>query len=126
VTDLSPESAEALRLFNSWKHRQRPPVPADDTAREPQHIYAELMKTDFAPALRKAGLRGSNGRFELGTLGFQKSVSNSHDEVQFTINLSVIRRDEWTSYAATSSHLDLVSKLDLYEFAEGVSEQRWI
>ena len=65
ATDLSPEYAEALRLFNSWKHRQRPQVPADGRAREPQHIYAELMKNDFAPALRSAGLRGSNGRFEL-------------------------------------------------------------
>jgi hypothetical protein len=31
----------------------------------PQDVYADMMKTTFAPALRAAGLRGSSGRFEL-------------------------------------------------------------
>jgi Domain of unknown function (DUF4304) len=77
----------------------------------PQQVYAELMKTAFAPALREAGLRGSSGRFELPSdtywaqLGFQKSAYSDGAEVRFTVNLSVIHRDEWTAHAAAEPYL---------------------
>jgi hypothetical protein len=31
----------------------------------PQDVYAGMMKTAFGPAFRSAGLRGSNGQFEV-------------------------------------------------------------
>lgn len=69
------------------------------------------MKSDFGPALRSAGLRGSNGRFELPSerywaqLGFQKSAHSDRQEVRFTVNLSVIGRDEWDTQTATKPYL---------------------
>jgi hypothetical protein len=69
------------------------------------------MRGAFGPALRDAGLRGSGGRFALPSdvywaqLGFQKSAYNSGDEVRFTVNLSVIRRDESASQRAAKPHL---------------------
>jgi len=74
-------------------------------------MYADLMKQRFAPFLREAGLRGSGGRFQLGSgshwllLGFQKSAHNDRDDVRFTINLSAIPRDEWESRRAAMPYL---------------------
>lgn len=67
----------------------------------PQKVYQDLMKTVFAPALRRAGLKGSAGRFELPSaicwaqLGFQKSAHSDSQSVRFTVNLSVIDRAQW-------------------------------
>jgi hypothetical protein len=69
------------------------------------------MKAAFAPALRGAGLRGSGGRFELPSawawaqLGFQKSAHSSADELRFTVNVSVIPRDEWARQSAAKPYL---------------------
>jgi hypothetical protein len=104
---MRPEHEEAIRRFAVWKHRHRQAVPDD----APQEVYADLMKNTFAPALRAAGLRGSNGRFEVPSdshwvhLGFQKSVYSDQQELRFTINLSVIRRDEWTNQIAARPYL---------------------
>jgi hypothetical protein len=60
----------------------------------------------FAPRLLDAGLRGSNGRFELPSndhwaqLGFQKSAYSDGHEIHFTVNLSIIRRDVWAEQVA--------------------------
>ena len=108
---LQPEDAEAARSFRAWKHRRRQPVPTGDAITTPQEVYADLMKTAFAPALRAAGLRGSGGRFELPSerywaqLGFQKSAYSSGDELRFTINVSVIARDEWARQSAAKPYL---------------------
>ena len=69
------------------------------------------MKTAFAPFLRERGFRGSAGRFELPSerywaqLGFQKSAYSDRLELRFTINLSVIARDEWAQRREASPHL---------------------
>ena len=108
---LRPEEEQALRRLAAWKHRPRLPLSESDSAPSPQEVYAELMKAVFGPALREVGLRGSNGRFELPSaiywaqLGFQKSAFSSGDEVQFTVNLTVIGRDEWAKQAAAKPHL---------------------
>ena len=70
---------EAVRRFVGWKHRERHSNSRSDVLPSPQDVYADLMKTTFAPALRAVGLRGSNGRFELPSdvywaqLGFFRS-----------------------------------------------------
>ena len=98
---LRPEHEEAVRQLAAWKHRQRDLAIRSDGRLSPQDVYAGMVKTAFAPALRAAGLRGSNGRFELPSeiywaqLGFQKSAYSGADEVRFTVNLSVIDRAEW-------------------------------
>ena len=76
-----------------------------------QQVYDMLMKSTFAPALRKVGLKGSGGRFELPSpthwvqLGFQKSAFSDSDSVTFTVNLSVISRETWAERAAAAPHL---------------------
>lgn len=111
ASDLRPEDLAAVRRVAAWKHRPRQHFPKDSGQPSPQDVYAALMKTAFAPALREAGFRGSNGRFELPSpthwvqLGFQKSSYSDGQVVQFTINLSVIRREEWDEQIATKPYL---------------------
>ncbi|MCW2496603.1 DUF4304 domain-containing protein [Jatrophihabitans sp.] len=107
---MQPEDERAVRIFGQWKHRDRRSEQAVGNSAAPE-VYSDLMKNVFAPALRSAGLRGSSGRFELPSdiywvqLGFQRSAYNSGDEVRFTVNLSVIRRDKWEARRATEPHL---------------------
>jgi hypothetical protein len=60
-----------------------------------------MMKEEIAPALRRLGFKGSGQRYELpsGThwaiLGFQKSAYSDSADARFTINLTVVGRDEW-------------------------------
>jgi hypothetical protein len=108
---LKPEHELAVRQLAAWKHRQQDKAIPTDGTPSPQAVYAGLMKTTFAPALRAAGLRGSNGRFELPSdtywaqLGFQKSSYSGADEVRFTVNLSVISRTEWEIQRAAKPYL---------------------
>jgi Domain of unknown function (DUF4304) len=108
---LQPEDAEAVRRYQSRKHRPRQPVQADDGPTTPQRVYTGLINAAFAPALRGVGLRGSGGRFELPSvcywaqLGFQRSAYSSGDQLSFTINLSVISRDEWTRQSTAKPFL---------------------
>jgi hypothetical protein len=93
------------------KGRRKVPARGDGELLPPQAVYGELMKSAFGPALRDAGLRGSGGRFELPSevywaqLGFQKSAYSDAQEVRFTMNLSVIRRDEWSEQTAAKQYL---------------------
>ncbi len=111
MSKLNPDDEETVRRFASWKHRRQQPATADADAPDPQQTYAELMKTAFAPALRDAGLRGSAGRFEFPSethwvqLGFQKSAHSDRHELRFTVNLSVIRRNEWDEQLAAKPYL---------------------
>jgi hypothetical protein len=96
--------------FKAWKYR--PKEASDETDfLTPQQTYAEWMRATFGPALRTQGLRGSGGRFHLPTdvywaqLGFQKSAFSDGQEVRFTVNLSVIRRDVWAEQTAAQPHL---------------------
>lgn len=69
-----------------------------------QQLYASLMKTAFGPSLPQAGFRGSGGRFELPSqthwvqIGFQKSFHSDASAVHFTVNLSVVSKDEWRKH----------------------------
>ena len=71
----------------------------------------QLMKEVFAPALRRAGLKGSAGRFELPSrshwalVGFQRSAYNDVGGVRFTVNLSAIDRDAWAAAATERPYL---------------------
>jgi hypothetical protein len=75
-----------------------------------QEVYAQLMKDRIAPLLRTNGLIGSGGRFSLKSethwalLGFQKSAYSDRSEVRFTVNVLVVRRDEWNELVVREPH----------------------
>jgi hypothetical protein len=107
---MTPNEREGAQRFLRWRTR---PKKHESDAHEPspQQVYAEWMKTAFGPALRAEGMRGSGGRFEFPSevvwaqLGFQKSTYSDAQEVRFTVNLSVIRRDEWHQQTSAHPHL---------------------
>ena len=111
MSSMSPQDRAFLDKFKLWKHRPKDFTPGSDDDPTPQQVYADLMKTTFAPALRAAGLKGSSGRFEMPSdrywvqLGFQKSAYSDSEELQFTVNLSVIDREVWADQLAGRPHL---------------------
>jgi hypothetical protein len=52
---LRPEHESAVRQLAVWKHRQRDETIRGDGRLSPRDVYADMMKTTFAPALRTAG-----------------------------------------------------------------------
>jgi Domain of unknown function (DUF4304) len=66
-----------------------------------QEAFARMMKEEIAPALRRLGFKGSGQRYELRSdthwaiVGFQKFSWSDQGQVEFTLNLTVIGRDEW-------------------------------
>jgi len=111
VSELRPEEQAFFDRFKAWKHRPKEFRAAVEDDPTPQVVYADLMKSAFAPSLRSVGLKGSGGRFELPSerywaqLGFQKSAFSDSSVLQFTVNLSVIDRVTWAEQAAVKSHL---------------------
>jgi hypothetical protein len=108
---MTPDDEAFLQRFLAWRTRPKTSQGPEDDGPTPQDQYAALMKSVFAPALREAGLKGSNGRFELPSteywaqLGFQKSTYSDRQEVRFTVNLSVIERERWEQEVAARTHL---------------------
>lgn len=66
-----------------------------------QEAFARMMKHEVAPALRRLGFKGSGQRYELPSethwaiIGFQKFKWSNRDSVEFTLNLTVVDRDDW-------------------------------
>ncbi|MFF0382298.1 DUF4304 domain-containing protein [Streptomyces sp. NPDC004286] len=64
-------------------------------------LYADALRQDIEPSLRKLGLVGSRGCFELRDpqvwrlIGIQKSAGNSADRIRFTVNLLVVSKAVW-------------------------------
>lgn len=94
-----------------WPWRFRPRGMATEIEQVPaQDLYAAMIKDRISPALRAEGLTGSGGRYSVRSnthwalVGFQKSSYSDRREVQFTINLMVVRRDEWQMLAAKNSY----------------------
>src|SRR5690349_1207537 len=62
-----------------------------------------MMRDDVAPALRRLRLKGSGQAYTLpsethwAVIGFQKFTWSNADRVEFTINLTVARKDEWAA-----------------------------
>lgn len=60
-----------------------------------------MLREHVAPALRRAGFKGSGQRFELPSesvwriLGFQKSTASDASRVKFTVNVTVVDRAAW-------------------------------
>lgn len=98
--------------FLKWRTRPRGPrVAAIGGGVPAQTVYADFIKDIVSPRLRAAGLVGSGGRYSLKSethwalIGFQKSWYSDKNEVRFTVNLLVVRRDEWTDLHERMPHL---------------------
>ncbi|KTR94208.1 hypothetical protein NS220_09985 [Microbacterium testaceum] len=99
---LTSESFWPWRLRSRGKATVAAQIPAQD-------LYAAMIKDTISPALRAEGLIGSGGRYSVRSdthwalVGFQKSAYSDRREIQFTVNLMVVRRDEWLAQAAEDS-----------------------
>ncbi len=66
-----------------------------------QDAYKLLLNIHISPALRALGFTGSSGKYQLPKdkafvqIGFQKNKWNSQEEIEFTINVSVIPKTSW-------------------------------
>ncbi|ETK34794.1 hypothetical protein MPTA5024_17550 [Microbispora sp. ATCC PTA-5024] len=64
-----------------------------------QETFRQMLRDDFAPALRELGLVGSGPLYRLphdrhwALLGFQKSAFSTRELVSFTVNLSVVPKE---------------------------------
>ena len=70
-----------------------------------------MMREDVAPALRRLGLKGSGQSYTLPSethwalIGFQKFTWSNAGRVEFTINLTVARKDEWAAAYQATPHI---------------------
>jgi hypothetical protein len=70
-----------------------------------QETYRDVIKREIAPPLRALGFKGSGQNYELPSathwalLGFQKSAWSNKSTVRFTVNLTVVDRDDWARLA---------------------------
>lgn len=73
-------------------------------------MYRDFVNTRISPALRDLGCIGSNGRYELKTvgcwsmLGLQRSVYSDAAELRFTVNLLVVDKAAWELFRQQHPH----------------------
>ena len=66
-----------------------------------QDEFRGFLRDVASPAMRRAGLKGSAGRYHMPSpscfalVGFQKSKWSTSSAVQFTMNLKVVSREIW-------------------------------
>ncbi len=66
-----------------------------------QNIYTEFLNEYISPALRKRNFSGSAGIYQMPNdkayilIGFQKSKWSTKQNVEFTVNVSVISKEVW-------------------------------
>lgn len=79
---------------------------AADAPETAQDVLAALLRTRVAPALRALDFRGSGQVFELrdekwwALIGFQRSRYSHAAELEFTVNVVAIRKDQWEARRA--------------------------
>lgn len=72
-----------------------------------KEAYAAMLKDVVSPGLRRLGFTGSGGRYlwpsdtHWAQIGFQKSMYGTEDAVSFTLNVSVVTKDEWDQIRAS-------------------------
>jgi len=76
-----------------------------------QEAFTMMVKEQIAPALRALGFKGSGQRFVLPSeeywaqIGLQKFTRSNRDFVDFTANVTVVRRDVWEAERAETPYL---------------------
>jgi hypothetical protein len=67
-----------------------------------QATFKAMMRDRIAPGIRELGFRGSGQHYSLPNathwvlLGFQRSKWSTAEEVEFTVNITVVSKDEWS------------------------------
>ena len=75
-----------------------------------QETFKISIKEKIAPNLRKIGFKGSRQNFYIPSeshwemLSFQKSMYSDSTELLFTINLYVVKKDEWEKTRSSKSY----------------------
>ncbi|MFJ4167029.1 DUF4304 domain-containing protein [Microbacterium sp. NPDC089698] len=128
--------------WSGWRLRPRgrsAPIVPDASAQE---IYAAMIKDVVSPALREQGLVGSGGRYSIKSethwalLAFQKSWYSDRAEVRFTVNLMVVRCDDWEALlhehpyygkkpSATITYNDPVRHVRIGELVDDLEDKWW-
>ena len=76
-----------------------------------QEAFTTMVKEQIAPVLRELGFKGSGQRFVLPSekhwaqIGLQKFTRSNRDFVDFTANVTVVRRDVWDAERTEQPHL---------------------
>ena len=76
-----------------------------------QDEFRGFLRDVASPAMRRAGLKESAGRYHMPSpscfalVGFQKSKWSTRSAVQFTVNLKVVSREVWTLARADKTWL---------------------
>jgi hypothetical protein len=92
---------------------QQAPEPVVDDASMGSALdrFRTMMRQHVAPELRRMGFRGSGQSFVLPSedywvlLGFQRSRSSSAEAVRFTVNTTVVSKQEWAQARERASYL---------------------
>lgn len=85
-----------------------------------QDVFATTLRTRIAPALRELGFTGSGQVFELRDdtywvlLGFQRSRYSTADEVEFTVNLTVVSKQDWADFRARTPDVGVRPRANAY------------
>jgi hypothetical protein len=104
-SQITRQIGHSVRVDAGWlkwrTRRRRQASEIDGTTA--QTIYDGLVKDALSPRLRALGFKGSGGRYELPSsecwalASFQKSTYSDAAEVQFTLNLLVVKKAAWAS-----------------------------
>ena len=76
-----------------------------------QSIFKDFLKCLLVPKLREVGLSGSGQQYSIKSssywslLGIQKSRSSTSTELKFTMNIFVVKKDEWDNLRAERTFL---------------------
>jgi len=101
-----------------------------------------MVKEQIAPALRELGFKGSGQRFTLpddehwALIGLQKFTWSDREEVEFTANVTVARRDAWEEERARRPGLPKQPSANIFygtyawqqrigSLAPGGEERKW-
>ena len=86
-----------------------------------QEAFTKMLRQEVAPALRRLGFKGSGQRYELPSethwvvIGFQKFTWSDQRRVEFTVNVTVVDRDEWDRARAERPYLTAKPSASVYE-----------
>lgn len=114
LSDARPGAGPAIpcaRMDENWLPHMAGQQRFAPSGVSAQALYSEFVKVRLGPALRELGFTGSAGRYALpasgcwALLGLQKSAYSSRAEVDFTVNLLVVREDVWTAMRERDSRL---------------------
>jgi hypothetical protein len=89
----------------------RRPEPEEAATGTAQDAYKTMLRDHLSPRLRALGFKGSAGAYDWSSqshwiiLGVQASQFSDRDEMRFTLNCQVVRRDVWEEARLENSYV---------------------